>query len=429
MGLFQAIWLVVRWILMRDPDWSLLPVSISFSIGVVLVAVLAPPGLLARQRHLRGALLRNERVLVLGLIAVVLVAGGVYASLRRFHGDEPASFRAATVVATEEFGDFFTKYGEISWLGKQHPPLMSLIYGVAMRILGIELWVARSITLLFTAATIVVTYALGAEMYDGSTGLTAAQLMLSLPYCLHMGSMANNDMPVTFFFTLSVLLLIRLVRRPACWLAVATGIAIGAGMLTKYTMALVYGVVPPIVVVLETPFRRLLPYLALALLVSAVILSAWLVYAHETGVMSKQIGTVADYVGISSTGTGGLLGAERGWKMHRRIEVMFARLPSAVGAFTVPILLMSLWHLVRSRRQPDRLALAWVAAVSVPIVALLPDSRYFLPAFPALALVMATGLQSELGAAERPTFVALCFGAQALYLYLVLTQSARILGG
>jgi 4-amino-4-deoxy-L-arabinose transferase-like glycosyltransferase len=428
MGLFQVTWLVVRWLLMRDPDWSQLPVLIAFVIGVVLMAVLVPPGLLVRHQHLRGALLRNERVLVLGLIAVVLVAGGAHASLRRFHGDEPPSFSAATVVATDGIRDFFRKYGEISWLGKQHPPLMSLVYGVAMRILGIELWVARSITLAFTAATIVVTYALGAEMYDRSTGLTAAQLMLSLPYCLHMGSMANNDMPVTFFFTLAMLLLVRLIRRPTYRLAVVTGTVMGAGMLTKYTMLLVYGAVPLIAVILKAPVRKLLPYLAVALLLSAAILSVWLAYGYETGVLSKHIATVAKYVGVSSATEGGPLAAERRWKMHRRIEVMFARLPSAVGAFSVPILLASAWQLVRRRKQSDLLALAWVAAVSLPIVTLLPDSRYFLPAFPALALVMASGLQSQLGTAERPTFLALCCGAQALYLYLVLTQSARILG-
>jgi hypothetical protein len=114
--------------------------------------------------------------------------------------------------------------------------------------------------------------------------------------------------------------------------------------------------------------------------------------------------------------------------MHKRIETMFGRLPTAVGAFSIRILLTSGWHLARRRRQSDLLALAWVAAVSSPVAAILPDPRYFLPAFPALALIMASGLRSPLGAVERPTIVALCYDAQALYLYLVLNQPARILG-
>ena len=426
MGLFQVIWLMMRWFLMESPNWHQLAIMVPFAIGATLLGVLAPTRLASGLRSVRSSLLHHESALVLVLIAVVLAAGGVHASLRRFHGDEPPSFNAANIVAREGASTLFQNYGEIPWLGKQHPPLMPLIYGGAMRLMGINLLVARSITILFTAATIVVTYVLGAELYDRSTGLTAALLLLSFPYTLHMGSMANNDMPVTFLFALALLLLVRLFRRPTYWLAVAAGVVIGAGMLTKYTMVLVYGVATLFAIALSAPLRRLIPYLAVALLVSVAILGVWLVYARETGVLSKQIGTVLGYTGFSETS---VLGVERRWKTRRRIEVMLGRLPSAVGAFSVPILLLSAWHLVRRRTQSDMLTLAWVAAVSLPIVVLLPDARYFLPAFPALALMMASGLQSQLGAAERPTFLALCCGAQALYLYLVLTQAARIVGG
>jgi 4-amino-4-deoxy-L-arabinose transferase-like glycosyltransferase len=44
-----------------------------------------------------------------------------------------------------------------------------------------------------------------------------------------------TDMPVTFFFSLALLLTLGLLRRPTYWLSVVTGIAIGAGLLSKYT--------------------------------------------------------------------------------------------------------------------------------------------------------------------------------------------------
>jgi 4-amino-4-deoxy-L-arabinose transferase-like glycosyltransferase len=428
MGLFQVFWLVMRWILMRDPDWRQLPAMIAIAVGAAAVAVAVPSELILKLRDVGGILLRHERALVLVLMALVLATGGVYASFRRFHADEPGSFKAATVVATEGVARFFQTYSTISWLGRQHPPLTPLIYGAAMRALGVKLWVTRSITLLFTAATVALTFALGAAWYDRHAGVTAALLMLSFPYTLHIGSLSTNDLPVTFLFTLAALLLVRLLREPGYRLAVATSVVIGAGLLTKYTMVMAYGAAALFAVVLRAPLRRLLPYLTVALLISAAILSVWLVYAHQTGVLSRQVVTVADYLGYQSDWSGGPLAAES-WKMGQRIEVMCGRLPSAVGAFGVPILVMAGWHVARRRRQSDLLSLAWVVAVSLPVAALLPDARYFLPAFPALALVMTSGLRSVPGGAERPTFLALCYGAQALYLYLVLDQAARIVPG
>jgi hypothetical protein len=193
-------------------------------------------------------------------------------------------------------------------------------------------------------------------------------------------------------------------------------------------MVLAYGAVALFAVVLRAPLRRLFPYLAVALLISAAILSVWLVYAYQTGVLSRQVVTVADYLGYQSDWSGGPLAAEE-WKMGRRIEVLCGRLPSAVGAFSVPILGVGAWQVGRRRRQSDLLSLAWLVAVSLPIAALLPDARYFLPAFPAVALIMTSGLRSVPGGVERPTFLALCCGAQALYLYLILDQAARIVPG
>jgi hypothetical protein len=69
-------------------------------------------------------------------------------------------------------------------------------------------------------------------------------------------------------------------KRGAAWIRIA-GVALG------------------VLIVAGAPLRRRLPYLAVTMLVSAAILSVWLVYAYETGVLSKQIGTVDGYTGFS----------------------------------------------------------------------------------------------------------------------------------
>jgi hypothetical protein len=96
---------------------------------------------------------------------------------------------------------------------------------------------------------------------------------------------------------------------------------------------------------------------------------------------------------------------------------------AAMGLFQVLGLVVR-WILTPD---PDLSRLPRLIAFAVGAV-LLPDTRYFVVAFPGLALFMTSGLRSVPGGSERPTFLALCYGAQAFYLYLVLDQAVRIPG-
>jgi hypothetical protein len=62
--------------------------------------------------------------------------------------------------------------------------------------------------------------------------------------------------------------------------------------------------------------------------------------------------------------------------------------------------------------------LLWIAAVFLPLMLTLPGPRYFLPAFPALAIAMTRGLENSGEKAERLVMLTLLYGGGALYLFV-----------
>jgi 4-amino-4-deoxy-L-arabinose transferase-like glycosyltransferase len=284
-----------------------------------------------------------------------------------------------------------------------------------MRAFGVDLMVIRLVSLGLTLATALLTYALGRDLYDRDTGFAAAWLLLTMPLFLRVGSAGLTDMPVTFFFTLAMFAALRLLRTPAWHSAVTAGLAVGAGLLSKYTMVFVYPVLLSCFAV-SGKVRQRKGHLGLIALVSGGILALWLVFAYQRGILAAQSERLAFYAGVVTTTSGG-----RRWML----EAVLLRLPSALGTYNLPLLLLGEWQLIRDRSLPDRLVGLWVAMVATLLILTLPDPRYFLPIFPALAIAMARGLERIPQIAERAVILALLYCGGALYLFADWYRSAE----
>src|SRR6185369_16745804 len=110
-------------------------------------------------------------------------------------------------------------YHRVGWLGKQHPPLFTLVCALTLQLPGPNLFYMRLISVFFLAGTLVVTYLLGRELYNREIGYLAAILLLSFPLIIRLSASAMMDIELTFFFALALLLLIRLSRKPSYKLA------------------------------------------------------------------------------------------------------------------------------------------------------------------------------------------------------------------
>ena len=185
-------------------------------------------------------------------------------------------FAASRIVAEQGLEAFFAQYPTIPWLGSQHPPLVPLLYGGVLRLCGAHIYVIRSVGLMFSIATLCLTYRIGKELYSHHIGLLAACFLISMPFFFRLGTTALLDIPATFFFTLSVYTTLRLLQNPTALLAVVVGLSVGAGLLCRYTVVLIYPVLVSCTVV-RGVFRRDIPYLGIVLVVSVSLLAIWLI--------------------------------------------------------------------------------------------------------------------------------------------------------
>jgi 4-amino-4-deoxy-L-arabinose transferase-like glycosyltransferase len=99
----------------------------------------------------------------------------------------------------------------------------------------------------------------------------------------------------------------------------AAGILIGAGVLAKYTVVLICGVLLAYLVV-DRPFRRLGLHVGIVALVSVAMLAVWLICADHIDMLARQRDTIAFYAGIVRTPNSGLsLELMTSWRMQRRL--------------------------------------------------------------------------------------------------------------
>ena len=282
---------------------------------------------------------------------------------------------------------------------------MPLIYWSAMRAVGPNPLALRIIATLVTLATVLLMYLLGEAWFDRGTALVGALFLVSMPYCLRMGTAVLTDMPVTMLFVLGLLLVDRLSRAPSFRLSVALGLVIGLGLLSKYTMLLVYPVLFCQFLALPR-LRRATGHVALAVFTSIVVWGGWLAFAYANGILGAQTQTVSRYAGAV---TGG------GWRYM--IEMLTTELTSAVGFYTLPLILLGTLRALRERSEADLAVLMWILPVFGLVALTLPDPRYFMPAFPGFAIAMARGSQRYRQLEPRIVLLALLLCGGSLYLF------------
>lgn len=185
------------------------------------------------------------------------------------------------------------------------------------------------------------------------------------------------------------------------------GACIGLGLLTKFAMILIYPVLLSLVL-FDRSTMRTWRYMLIAGAVSVAIISVWLVCAYQIGVFQVQSATLSNYARTA---------VESKTALSRMLEYVVARLPSAIGPYEIPLVLLGVWQCLRIRNAADRFILFWSIFVSLFLILTLPDTRYFMLTFPALALIAARGIGMLGALEERAALLALLYGGGALYLF------------
>ena len=409
MTILQLGWLSVIWITgATTATYKLLPLII-LTVGLGTAVYFLPNRFLTWLPLDTDRLARSETRLLLAaglLIGTILL---IFAAQQRVWAfDEEGNLLASSVVAKDGIRALFENYDRRPWLGKQHPPLVPILYGLGMRLLGTSQFAGRTITAVFALGTGWLTYLIGRRLFDRQTAFLAGLLLFSFPLVFRLGAAAMVETPLTFFFTLTVLLTLRLAERPSVWRLLLVGSAIGAGLLSKYTMLFALPLVFGIIAV-RGSWKQAVRYFGAMALIGTLLLGGWLIFANQIEVLQQQFTTIMSYAGLVLTNEYG-----------RRVlfETMTNRLPSALGVYNLPLLAVGGLYVLKRRRSVEWVLLFWILSVWLPLSLTLPDHRYFLPSFPAVALVAALGLQQVSKGMARGLLLALLFGVSTLYLYV-----------
>lgn len=444
MFLLQEVWLLATWLAGASADPRKLIIVAVYSLVCFLVIFFLSDEVIQKIRNLYQWLDQRHFDFLLLLSMGLFVISVIYVNGQRVWTDEDANFQFSLHWARDGLSYIWNHYTEWGWV-RQHPPLIILLNGLSMLIYGVDLRVIRWVTVAFSLGVLAVTYLLGLTLYNRSVAALAAVYLVTFPLFIRVGTAGMLDAQLTFFFSLAVLLTVLILRRPSYKLAAALGVTLGLGMLTKYLMMLVIPIIMLLVIEalmrlgLTAPDRikrlkQLLAPFVVAALISGAMYLSWAWYADQIGVYTPLSGTfqlfrpayvdaeasppdeMDEQDGYMSFSVGFFLFSVEGLKFTA--NVLMTRLPPGIGIYNFPLIALGGLLLFKRRTRADLILLAWITIVAALLFLTIPDHRYFMPVFPALAIMIASWLVINPVAIERTTILALLFQFGALYIFI-----------
>ena len=141
-----------------------------------------------------------------------------------------------TLDVEETYYLYWSAHPDLGYYSK--PPMVAWLLALSTSALGTTVWGIKLVSLLLHTLTGLIIYSLGRRLYSPTVGLMAALVFLTLPIMGMMSLYTTTDAPLHFFWALTLRLFVeaRDRQRLVWWLA--TGIAAGLGLMSKYTMGM-----------------------------------------------------------------------------------------------------------------------------------------------------------------------------------------------
>ncbi len=277
-------------------------------------------------------------------------------------------------------------------------PLVPALFGLAFRALGEHRVAAQVLVALLFAGTVVLTWRTGAALFGEDVGLAAGALLLAIPYLLPQVPLLLVDVPTMFFVALAAWAVLGAVDRGGPARVLLAGAAVWLAFLSKYSAWLLLAGLPLLALARRKGSPGALRAAAAVAAVAAVLVAATLLAKRD--VFAAQLALLRSYQAPGLRRWGESFASTFLFQVHPFV---------AAGA------LLSAWVAYR-RRDARWIAVAW--PVLLLLVLQVRRVRYWVPAFPALALLAALGLEALRDARRRALAVACAVGsslAVALY--------------
>ena len=166
----------------------------------------------------------------------------------------------------------------LDWGYFSKPPVIAALIAASTAAFGDGILAVKLPALLLYPATSLVLAALGTRLFDARIGFWSGLAFLTMPLVGALGLFVSTDAPLLFFWSLGMLFLLRALehQRWRDWLGL--GLAVGLGLLSKYTMAAFLPSALLVMLMLPRGRRALVsprPWLALLLALAVFAPNLW----------------------------------------------------------------------------------------------------------------------------------------------------------
>ncbi|HRJ51296.1 MAG TPA: glycosyltransferase family 39 protein [Candidatus Thiothrix moscowensis] len=128
----------------------------------------------------------------------------------------------------------------LDWGYYSKPPVIAAIIAATTSVCGDSEFCVRSGSLLFYPLSTLVLFLLARRLFGATTALMAAVLFLTLPAVSLSSTLISTDVALFFCWTLALYAFVRVLASNAWGDWLLLGLAIGVGMLSKYTMGIFF---------------------------------------------------------------------------------------------------------------------------------------------------------------------------------------------
>jgi 4-amino-4-deoxy-L-arabinose transferase-like glycosyltransferase len=147
-----------------------------------------------------------------------------------------AGLRLSSVDLFIDESQYWSWSRELAFGYFSKPPLLAWLIAAAERVCGDSEACIRAPAPLMSLATSLLAYAISRTLYDARTGLWAALLTALGTGAVFSARIMSTDVPLVMFWALALFAYARLLQKADWRWAIVLGLAIGAGLLSKYAM-------------------------------------------------------------------------------------------------------------------------------------------------------------------------------------------------
>ncbi len=277
-------------------------------------------------------------------------------------------------------------------------PFASFLYGLIFRYAGENRLFIQIFTTSLFSLTVVLTYVIGRDLWDESTGFLGGVLLLGMPYLFTQVPLMLVDIPSMFFLFLSIFVYIKTVRSGGTVRIGAAAVTIVLAFFVKYSIWLMLSVLVVVTLVSVFEHRSMNPgqMFRRSLIIGAVsgiVIGAILFYKFD--VFSHQLDLLLTYQKP---------GLQR-WTESFMSTFFFQMHPfiSASALFSS--------YVAFKKRDPRYLIVVWL--VLLVMVLQIRRIRYIVMVFPMVALMASYALQ-EIGRRDIRQYLVACIVTTSL---------------